>query len=166
MSVKNNLIMSVLRLTKDGPIEKHLISKYAHTPIHLVDNLLENLSDVGFIQLAGNRIEASLDQRVKIALHVMKLGADPESVCTLLQWKEFERISAIAFELNHFKVRKGLRFKSIGRRWEIDVVGCKDPLIICADCKHHHRGWTQSAVIKAAAAQGERTEALARALPV
>jgi hypothetical protein len=165
MAVKRNLLVSVLQLTKDGPAEKSLVSKYAHSPAQVADDMLKSLSDAGLIQLSGKKIEVSLDQRVRIATHAVKLGADFESVCNLLEWNEFERIGAIAFEFNHFSVTKGLRFKSGGRRWEIDIVGCKEPIIACADCKHWHRGWTKSAIMKTADAQIERTKALAKAFP-
>lgn len=165
MAVKRNLLVSVLQLTKNGPVEESLVSRCAHSPIQVTNDMLKSLSDAGLIKLNGKKIEVSLDQRVRIAMHAMKLGADFESVCSLLEWNEFERISAIAFEFNHFNVTRGLRFKSMGRRWEIDVVGCKEPIIVCADCKHWHRGWTKSAIMKAADAQIERTKALAKAFP-
>ena len=165
MSVEKNLLRSILKLTKKGPIEKTLISRDAQTPVQIADDMLKNFSKAGFVQLRGKVVEASLNQRVKIAIHVIRLGADFESVCNLLEWNEFEKIAATTFEFNHFNVMKGLRFKGAGRRWEVDILGLRNPIIVSADCKHWHQGWTRSAITKAIDAQINRTHALANAVP-
>jgi len=165
MTVERNLLISILKLTKKGPIEKTLISRDAQIPIQVADNMLKGFSKAGFVQLRGKVIEASLNQRVKIAIHAISLGADFESVCNFLEWNEFEKIAATTFEFNYFNVIKGLRFKGAGRRWEVDIVGCREPIIVCADCKHWHHGWTKSAITKTIDAQTERTQALANAVP-
>lgn len=165
MAVERNLLISILKLTKKGPIEKTLISRDAQIPIQVANNILKNLYKAGFIQLRGKVIEASLNQRAKIAIHAINSGADFENVCNFLEWNEFEKIAATTFEFNYFNVIKGLRFKAAGRRWEVDIFGCKEPLIVCADCKHWHHGWTKSAITKAIDAQIARTQALANAVP-
>ena len=161
MTVERNLLRSILKLTKKGPIEKTLISRDAQTPVQIADDMLKNFSKTGFVQLRGKVVEASLNQRVKIAIHVIRLGADFESVCNLLEWNEFEKITATTFEFNHFNVIKGLRFKGAGRRWEVDVLGCREPIIACVDCKHWSHGWRKSAIKKAVEAQALRTKVLA-----
>jgi len=165
MTVERNLLRSILKLTKKGPIEKTLISRDAQIPAQIADDMLKDFSKAGFIQLTGKVIEASLNQRVKIAIHAIRMGADFESVCNFLEWNEFEKIAATTFEFNHFNVIKGLRFKSAGRRWEVDVLGCREPIIVSADCKHWHHGWTRSAITKTIDAQMKRTQALANAAP-
>ena len=165
MSVEKNLLRSILKLTKKGPIEKTLISRDAQTPVQIADDMLKNFSKAGFVQLRGKVVEASLNQRVKIAIHAIRLGADFESVCNLLEWNEFEKIAATTFEFNHFNVIKGLRFKGAGRRWEVDILGLREPIIVSADCKHWHQGWTRSAITKTIDAQIKRTQALANAAP-
>jgi len=165
MTVERNLLRSILKLTKRGPIEKTLISRDAQIPVQIADDMLKDFSKAGFVQLRGKVIEASLNQRVKIAIHAIRLGADFESVCNFLEWNEFEKIAATTFEFNHFNIIKGLRFKSAGRRWEVDVLGCREPIIVSADCKHWHHGWTRSAITKTIDAQIKRTQALANASP-
>ena len=80
MTVERNLLRSILKLTKKGPIEKTLISRDAQIPIQIANDMLKDFSKAGFIQLKGKVIEASLNQRVKIAIHAIRLGADFESV--------------------------------------------------------------------------------------
>ncbi|MDH5734220.1 MAG: hypothetical protein OEY88_10650 [Candidatus Bathyarchaeota archaeon] len=165
MTIERDLLLSILKLTKGGPIEKNLVSRDAKIPVQVADNMLRNSSKEGFIQLRGKVIEASLNQRVKIAIHAIRLGADFESVCNFLEWNEFEKIAATTFEFNHFNVIKGLHFKGAGRRWEVDVLGLREPIIVSADCKHWHQGWTRSAITKTIDAQINRTQALAKAVP-
>ena len=159
------VLLSLLKLTQEGPISKGLISKDARVPVQVAEEMLKKISRAGLIQLRGKAVEASLNQRVKIAIRAISLGADFERVCRALRWDEFENITATAFLANNFTVKRHFRFKHAGRRWEVDVIGCKEPIIACVDCKHWRHGWTKSASVKAVEAQIQRTEALARVLP-
>ena len=165
MTIERTVLLSLLKLTQEGPISKGLVSKDARVPVQVADEMLEKISGEGLVQLRGKTVEASLNQRVKIAIRAIRLGADFERVCRALRWDEFENITATVFLANNFTVIKRFRFKHAGRRWEIDVIGCKKPIIACVDCKHWRHGWTKSASVKAVEAQIERTEALARVLP-
>jgi Holliday junction resolvase-like predicted endonuclease len=165
MAFERNFLVSVLKLTKDGPVAKELVAKDTRIPIQVADQLLEKFCEAGLIQWRGKVIEASSNQRVKIAIHAIKSGTDFERVCRFLEWIEFENLAAAAFEANNFAVKRRFRFKWAGRRWEIDVLGCREPLIACVDCKHWSHGWRKSATIKAVEAQALRTKILADALP-
>lgn len=164
MTVERNLLISVLKLTKTGPIQVKLVSMDAHIPTQVVDEMLRKLSDARLIKYVGQLIEVSPNQRARIAIHAVKLGADLERVCNALEWKEFENIAATAFEANNYAVKKRFRFKWAGRRREIDVLGYKEPLVACVDCKQWHHNWRRSAIIKTVELQVERTRALAEAL--
>jgi len=163
MTVERNLLISVLKLTKTGPVQKELVSKDARVPVQVADEMLKKLSGTGLIQYEGQLIEVSSNQRVRMAVRAVELGADPERVCGVLEWDEFEEIAAAAFEANNFMVKRRFRFKWAGRRWEVDVLACKDRLVACVDCKHWRRGWQRSTIMKAVEAQVERTQALAEA---
>jgi hypothetical protein len=163
---ERNVLVSFLKLTKFGPIQEDLVSKDAHVPRGITEKILKKLYNKGLIQRNGALVEASLDQRIEIAIQAMKLGADFEKVCGFLDWSEFENIAATAFEANYFFVKRGFRFIGYGRRWEIDILAFKESVVVCADCKHWHHGWRRAATIKAVKAQVKRTEALATALPM
>jgi len=165
MAVERNLLISILKLTKTGPVQMELVSRDAHIPAQVADDMLKKLLNMGLIGYKGQLIEMSSNQRARMAVRAVELGADPERVCGVLDWHEFEEIAAKAFEANNFVVKRRFRFKWAGRRWEIDVLGCKEPLVACVDCKHWHRGWQRSAIMRAVEAQVERTQALAEALP-
>jgi Holliday junction resolvase-like predicted endonuclease len=110
-------------------------------------------------------IEVDGGCRLKLAVKAVALGADVERISGFLRWQEFEDIAAIALERNGYIVAKNTHFKYAGRKWEIDIIGCKKPLAICIDCKHWRHGLSPSALKKIAEAQVERTRALAESLP-
>mgnify|MGYP001134826624 CR=1 FL=1 len=165
MNIERELIISILRLTRNGPISKELVKRYARIPSEIAEKLLRRLQNEGLIYLRKGVVEADGIQRLKLAVHALQLGADLESVSGFLQWKEFEDMAAIALERNGFSVKKNLRYTHGGRRWEIDIVGCKRPIAICMDCKHWHHGMYPSVLKKVVEEQVERTSALAESLP-
>lgn len=158
-------MISILKLTKTGPVQRELVSRDARVPVQVADDILRKLLDTGLIRYKGGLVEVSSSQRARMAVRAVELGSDPQKVCGVLEWDEFEEIAAKAFEASNFMVKRRFRFKWAGRRWEVDVLGCKEPLVVCADCKHWRRGWRRSAIMKAVEAQVERTKMLAEALP-
>jgi Holliday junction resolvase-like predicted endonuclease len=165
MTLERDILISILKLTKSGPIAEEIIARDVNVPVQLTHELLNKFRDAELIKWQNKAIEASSNQRAKIAIHAIKLGADFERLCRVLEWIEFENLAATAFEANNFAVRRRFRFKWAQRRWEIDVLGCRKPLIACVDCKHWTHGWRGSAIRKAAEAQALRTKVLAEALP-
>lgn len=165
MIAERKLLTSILKLTTGGPVRRELISRDARLSMEVANRTLENLSGMGLIQLGSKTVEASSDQRVRIALRAIKLRADPERVCKALRWIEFENIAAVAFEANNFAVKRRFRFKWAGRRWEVDVIGLREPMVVCVDCKHWLHGWRRSAIMKAVELQVMRTRTLVDALP-
>ena len=165
MSIERELIISILKLTKNEPISNKIFSKDAKIPSQIAENLLKKLHKDGLIYLRKNVVEADSLQRLKLTVRAIQLGADVERVSSFLQWKEFENIAAVAFERNSYSVKKNFRFKHAGRRWEIDIVGCKRPIAICVDCKHWHHGMYPSSLKKIVEEQVKRTFALAESLP-
>jgi Holliday junction resolvase-like predicted endonuclease len=165
MVVERNLIMSLLKLTKDGPILIEDVKKDSRLTLEIVMKLLQKLQKEGVVYVLDDKVEASSEGRLLLAAKAASLGMDVEQASSLLRWQEFESIATLALKKNGYDVAKNVRFKHAGRRWEIDVVGCRKPLVICVDCKHYHHGLSPSAMMKIADAQVERTKALAETLP-
>jgi len=164
MTAEKDVIASLLRLTKTGPVQEQLLRKDARVSVQVMEKALRKLSEEGFIRQQRGFVEPSPNQRVSVAVQAIKLGADFEQICKLLEWTEFESIAAQTFQVNGFRVLKNFRFKHAARRWEIDVLGCKEPLVVCVDCKHWRRGWSKAAMIKAVETQVERTRNFAETL--
>jgi Holliday junction resolvase-like predicted endonuclease len=142
-----------------------VVSKDAKIPLTIAENLVKKLQNDGAVYLRNKVVSVDSLKRLKLALRAVQLGGDLERVSGFLDWKEFENIAAIAFERNGYRVEKNLRFKHAGRKWEIDIVGCKKPMVVCVDCKHWHHGMHPSAIRKIVEEQVERTSALAESLP-
>ncbi|HID17283.1 TPA: hypothetical protein EYP26_03225 [Candidatus Bathyarchaeota archaeon] len=90
-----------------------------------------------------------------------------EKVSKLLDWKEFERLSSSILEQNGYEpfLHFVFRDEKTGKKHEIDVLGVKEFLILCLDCKSWRRGWYKSRISLAAKKQLERSEALGVELP-
>lgn len=165
MIVERNLIISVLKLTKGELISFEVLIKDAKISSRVGENFLKKLQNDGLLYLQNKVVIVDSLKRLKLAVRAVELGADLERVSSFLDWKEFENIVAIAFKRNGFSINKNLRFKHAGRKWEIDIVGCKKPIVICTDCKHWHHGIYPSAMRRIVEEQVERTHALAESLP-
>jgi Holliday junction resolvase-like predicted endonuclease len=165
MSIERDLIISILKLTENGSVTREQINKDAKIASDIALKLLRGLQNDGMVYLKDNIVEADSNGRLELAVRAIVLGADVERISGFLRWQEFEDITAIALEKNGYTVAKNVHFKHSGRKWEIDVVGCKKPLVICIDCKHWHHGMSPSAIKKIAEAQVERTRALSESLP-
>jgi Holliday junction resolvase-like predicted endonuclease len=165
MSVECNLVISLLKLTKSGPVLIESVNKDARIPSSISKRLLEKLQSEGLIYLKEDSVEVKNNCRLKLAVKAVSLGADVERISNLLCWQEFEEITAFALKSNGYVVSSNVRFKSAARRWEIDVVGCKKPLVFCIDCKHWQHAIAPSALRRIVDSQVERTRALADSLP-
>jgi len=164
MTIKTDVLISILKLTNSGPAAEEAVAMDANVPVHVINNVLEGLREIGLIECENGKIEVSSNQRVKLAIHAINHGTDIERVCKVLEWIEFENFAATAFETNNFAVKRRFRFKAAQRRWEIDLLAYSEPIIVCVDCKRWRRGWGNSAITKVAAAQAQRTEAIANNL--
>jgi Holliday junction resolvase-like predicted endonuclease len=165
MVIERDLLISLLKLTKDGHVLTKNVNQDAKIASDIALKLLERLQNEGLIYLKDDFVELTSDSRLRLAVKAVSLGADVERVSSLLRWQEFEDIAAVALERNGYVTAKNVRFKHEGRRWEIDVVGCRKPLVLCVDCKRWQRGVTPSALGKIVEAQVARTHALADTLP-
>ncbi len=152
-------------MTENGPVQLELVKIDSRIPSSIYSTLLRKLKDEGLVYDNDNFIEVNPQSRLKLAVKAIKLGADIELVSDFLRWQEFEEIAAIALKQNGYSVAKNVHFKHEGKRREIDVVGCKDPLVVCIDCKRWHHGMHPSTLRNIAAAQSDRVAAFAASLP-
>ena len=165
MDIERKLIISILKLTKGESVSFEVVRKDAKISSAVAENLIKKLQNNQMIYLRNKIIDVDGLKRLKLAVEALRLGADLEHVSGFLDWKEFEEIAAIAFERNNYIVERNLRFKHAGRRWEVDIVGCRKPIVVCVDCKHWHHGMYPSAIRRIVEEQVERTLALAESLP-
>jgi len=165
MAAERDVLISLLKLTQTGPVSRTLFVKATRVSGDIVEKALAKFAQMSLFEEYMGVIEVTPSQRVKLSVHALKLGADVERVCRLLSWVEFEMMAGRAFETNGYHVIRNLHFEHEGKRWELDILGLKKPLVICVDCKHWRHGWRSAATVKAVEAQTERTRALAEILP-
>lgn len=119
----------------------------------------------GLLTCVDDWVEIDSEQRLLLAMEALKANADVGRVCRVLDWREFEELTSKALEANGFRIAKHLVFKHDRRRHEIDLIGSKEPLLICADCKHWSSGLGRMRVQTAAKRQFERIRSLAGEMP-
>lgn len=145
---ERGVLVAILKNTKEEPSAKGNIRASVRVTGELFDKLLGNLEAEGLITLRGDLLEVSVAQRLSIAVRAVLLGTDIERVCRALGWLEFEEMTAHVFEVNGYRVLRRHRFAAEGRRWEIDVLALRRPLIVCAECKRWSRGLGNATVKK------------------
>jgi Holliday junction resolvase-like predicted endonuclease len=165
MIIERDLLISLLKLTKNGHILIKDVNNDSRIASDISRKLFESLQNEGLVYLKEDSVEIDSVNRLRLAVKAASLGADFERVSAFFSWQEFEGAAALALERHGYIVAKNVRFKHACRRWEIDVVGCRKPLVVCVDCKRWRRGLKPSALGKIVEAQMMRTHALAAALP-
>jgi len=165
MQIERELITAILSLTKQDPAALELVNRKAKAPLSLLGDLLRKMQNDGLVYVKAGSVETDDVQRLKLAFRALELGSDLEAISGLLRWQEFESMTAAALRSNGYDVAQNLRFSHMGKRWEVDVVGCRKPIAICLDCKHWHRGASPGALRRVVEEQVQRTAALAGAIP-
>lgn len=95
----------------------------------------------------------------------LREGAPLEELLKKVSWADFEEVCSEVFVANGFRVVKRFRFKSLSRRFEIDVLALREPMAICSDCKHWGlRTGSFSSIVNVVEKQVERVRALASSL--
>jgi len=137
--------------------------KHSRLPAEAAEKALSKFKQMALYEEHRGIVEASPSQRIRMAIRALQLGADLQRICSLLSWTEFEGVAAQALETSGYRVVRNLHFRNKTKKWEIDVIGVRKPLILCVDCKHWKHGWRSAASLKAVEAQVKRTEAFADA---
>jgi len=140
LQTRRDLLIALLEKTRKEPVDRDELRAAVRVTDEVFDRFLDQLTSEGLIDDDGILLEASLSQRMELATRAVKAGTDFERVGRALGWLEFEEMVAYVFEENGYRVSKRFRFMADGRRWEIDVLALRRPLIVCAECKHWSRG--------------------------
>jgi hypothetical protein len=103
----------------------------------------------------------TVSARFKLAFEAVKRGA-LQQVARALTWQEFEVFSEECLQSVGFDTHKGVIVKDDSRRWQIDVIAKKGPMILAVDCKHWESPAYGSKLSKAAEHQKLAVQALFR----
>lgn len=158
--MNEKLLLTIIKYATLNSVNIKKISEETQIPRNTVIRNINNLVEDNLLTITHGIVEASFDQRIQLATYAIKEGIDIEKVCRALGWREFEDIVILILEYNGFKTLKHFRFKSVVRRFEIDILAYRDSLILSIDCKRWKRSWQKAATIRVINAQVERTRAL------
>jgi hypothetical protein len=164
MPAQRDILIALLEWTRGQPVERGTLREAVRVTDEAYDDYMAYLASNGLIDEEGGSVSASLDQRLGLAVRAVRVGGDLERVSRALGWLEFEEIVARIFEENGYDVKRRFRFQAEGRRWEIDVLAARRPLIVCAECKHWARGLGSATARRIAEAHLEKVEVLSRGL--
>jgi hypothetical protein len=73
--------------------------------------------------------------RFKLAFEAVRHGG-LQQVARALTWQEFEAFTKECLQTVGFDTQKGIIVRDDSRRWQIDVIAKKSPMILAIDCKH------------------------------
>ena len=155
------LIIALLRETKQTPLcTAKTLALTSKTCQSAIEESLRRLQETCPMTIVDDCIHLTPEQRLRVAEIALTNGADPEQVARELSWQEFERFIRRVLDLEGYAATTHFIFKHSGRRFEIDVLGSKEPVVICVDCKHWHHGSAASKIKLAAKNQLQRAESL------
>ena len=93
--------------------------------------------------------------KLKIAIILLQNGFPLDEISTVLDWRDFEGLTAEILSSKNFAVIKNLMLTK--PRMEIDVVGIRLGIAVLIDCKHWKR-YNSSSLTSAVQKQIERTK--------
>ena len=117
----------------------------------ILDEFIKN--DVGSKQENSYYFEDG--DKLKIAISLLEKGYPIDEISIVLDWRDFEGLTAAMLSERNFAVMKNLMLTK--PRMEIDVVGIRLGIAILIDCKHWKR-YSTSALSTAVKKQIERTK--------
>ena len=162
MPTQRDILIALLENTRKKPVDSSTLRETVRVTDEAYNTCITHLASNGLIEEDHGNITASLNQRLELALKAVQSGGDLERVSRALGWLEFEEIVARIFEENGYDVKRRFRFQADGRRWEIDILATRRPLIVCAECKHWAKGLGSTTARRIVEIHLEKVETLSR----
>ncbi len=164
MPAQRDILIALLENTQKKPVDSSTLREMIRVTDEAYSTYMTHLTSNGLIDEELGNITASLNQRLELAIKAVQAGGDLERVSRALGWLEFEEIVARIFEENGYDVKRRFRFQADGRRWEIDILATRRPLIVCAECKHWMKGLGNTTARRIAEIHLEKVETLSRSV--
>lgn len=150
----------LLRETRSGgSFSVEAVSEFSRIPLEDTCILLARLASLLGLDLDSSKL--GFEDRFKVFLFLVRFSSKSlEDASSLLGWREFEKFSSFVLTCLGFEVFESFRFSCGGRRWEVDVLGFREPFVLALDCKCLRRGYRYT-VGRAVDLHLRRVEALA-----
>jgi Holliday junction resolvase-like predicted endonuclease len=125
-------------------------------------SILQSLESVNMLKRdTKSRLSFPGYAKVQVAIRALQLGEPERPILNALTWQEFEEFVANVLTFHEFQVLHRFRF-STQRRFEIDIIAGRKPILLCIDCKQFGVRLGKASVLrKASEEQLVRTQALA-----
>ena len=119
------------------------------------EEILNNFINNGIGTLKDDFYYFEDGDKLKIAIILLQQGLPLDEISVVLDWRDFEGLTAEILSSKNFAVIKNLMLTK--PRMEIDVVGIRLGIAILIDCKHWKQ-YNQSSLTAAVRKQVERTK--------
>jgi Holliday junction resolvase len=119
--------------------------------VEILDSFMRN----GIGTHENDMIYFEENDRLKTGILAISMGAPIDEVSRLLEWRDFESLTAEILERRDFDTMRNVTLTK--PRMQIDVIGIKSGTAILIDCKHWNK-MSQSALENAVKKQVERTK--------
>ncbi|HDO20511.1 MAG TPA: hypothetical protein ENG81_03220 [Candidatus Bathyarchaeota archaeon] len=132
------IILAILKCTREKDFcSISEIKDTTNLPAYRILEFLIQIESQGLIELfeSNSKILCKPYDRLKLAIFALNHNVNPLKIALFLDWREFERICLISFEEYEYRCFQNFRFKIDGKFFEMDIIGVKDPFVICVDCK-------------------------------
>lgn len=144
-------LLKITRTTERVPLDS-VLSQTMMTRKQ-VFKLLNAMDDIGLLQFNNDIILLTLNHKLNLARFAVANSVDLTRVTELLSWQDFENLVEYALRSNGYQTVKGLNLRLKEKRFQIDVLGILNDLVIAVDCKHWKHGATSSKLTRTVNAQ-------------
>jgi len=138
-----------------GGISVEDFSAIVKTSDYESKEILENFSKIGIGSKQNERYYFEESDKLKTAIMLVKNGFPLDEIAIVLNWRDFEGLTAEILESKNFAIIKNLILTK--PRMEIDVIGIRLGVAMLIDCKHWKK-YDSSSLSKAVKKQVERTK--------
>lgn len=143
LSLSKNFILNLLQMSKDHEeIALSGIAEKSNLKSEQVYKLLYSLNEETGAKLELDASTIHIPQKFKtpLILKAIESGIDLDQIIELLHWRDFESFCLMVFEYYEFTNIQNCHFTQNRKRYEIDVVTVKEPLIFAIDAKKWKTG--------------------------
>lgn len=123
-------VLELLKQTGSGKTASlQAVAAHARCSSDFAFDLLTRLN----IGQEDGRVSLSTGRRLDLAMGTARPGSLEAG--RYLSWQEFERFAEECLGELGYETMGNVRLVAEDRRWQIDLVGIKSPLVLCFDCK-------------------------------
>ena len=143
MHFTKHLLLDLLQLSKaNEEIALESIAERNNLSLGQTYQLISALNEETEAKLEFNTTSVRIPKKFKAPLIIkaIETGIDIDQIIEVLHWRDFESFCLTVFEYHEFQNLQNFHFTQNRKRYEIDVVTIKEPLIFAIDAKKWKTG--------------------------